>query len=195
MLALPACAARAQQPPEPPQPLVTAALAGQGVAVLPLTMVLTDPRLPGGASANRATTLRWADSLLGEMLTERAPEVNWLLPAELRRIAARAPGILPSPDQMGQSVMRGPKQKTVPDPLRTYIRQLVGLASGARYAVVPAALSLTPGPGDSVEVTRVAVLTDGRLGTVLWRTRAPGRGETATQALRVALATIVPVEP
>lgn len=194
LFALPACAARAQQKPEPPSPLATAGLAGQTVTVLPLTMVVTDPRLPGGGSQQRAATIAWADSLLGDMLKERAPEVNWMLPPELRRIAARAPGVIPSPDQMGQSVLRA-RYTTVPDPLRGYLRQLVGLANGARYAFVPAMLSLAPAGGDSVEVAYHAALTDGRLGTVLWRTRATGRGETAAEALRVAFAGIVPVEP
>ena len=34
-------------------------------------------------------------------------------------------------------------------------------------------------------------LTDGRLGRVLWRTLAVGKGETADQAFRAALATII----
>jgi hypothetical protein len=195
LFALPACAARAQQKPEPPTPLATEGLAGQTVTVLPLTMAVTDPRIPGSGPATRAATLAWADSLIADMLTERAPEVTWMLPAELRRIAERAPGIIPSPDKMGQSVMRNPRMNSVPDPLRSYLRQLVGLAGGARYALLPAALTLAPAGGDSLEVTLSAVLTDGRMGTVQWRTRAVGRGETATEALRIALATIVPIEP
>jgi len=195
LFALPACAAGAQQKPALPVPLATVGLSGQTVVVLPLTMAVTDPRLPGSGSGNRAATLAWADSLVGDMLTERAPEVTWMLPEALRRIAARAPAIVPSPDKMGQSVMRGPRMTSVPDPLRGYLRQLVGLAGGARYAFIPAALTLAPVPGDSLEVTLSAVLADGRMGTVLWRTRAVGRGETATDALRIALATIVPMEP
>jgi hypothetical protein len=79
--------------------------------------------------------------------------------------------------------------------LRSYLRQLVGLAGGARYALLPAALTLTPAGGDSLEVTLSAVLADARMGTVLWRTRAVGRGESAADALRIALATIIPIEP
>lgn len=195
LFALPACAARAQQKPDLPTPLATEGLAGQSVTVLPLTMAVTDPRLPGSGPATRAATLAWADSLIADMLTERAPEVTWMLPAELRRIAERAPGMIPSPDKMGQSVMRNPRMNSVPDPLRSYLRQLVGLAGGARYALLPAALTLTPAGGDSLEVTLSAVLADARMGTVLWRTRAVGRGETAADALRIALATIIPVEP
>ena len=194
---LPACAAKAQQKVPPVVPLATPALAGQVVTVLPLTMAVTDPRLPGGGggAAGRAATLALFDSLLADLLQERAPEVTWMLPPELRTIAARAPGMLPSPDRMGQSVLRDPKATTVPDPLRGYLRNLLALANGARFAFVPAALTLAPAAGDSVEATVAAVLTDGRIGTVLWRTRAVGRAANATDAIRVAVATILPVEP
>lgn len=173
--------------------LATAGLAGQAVALLPLTMVVSDPHLPGGTGPKaRAATLRWADSLVADLLTERATEVTWLLPAALRRTAQRATGLLPSPDQMGQSVMRSPRLREMPDPLRGYVRQLLALSGGARYAFIPAALYLSPAPGDSLLVQLSAVLTDVRLGRVLWRTMARGQGETAADALRAALGTIIP---
>jgi hypothetical protein len=198
LLALSAAAPLSAQERKEPKPqvpavgLATAGLAGQTVAVLPLTMVVSDPRIPGGTGAKaRAGFLRWADSLLADALLERATEVKWLLPADLRRIAQRSAGLMPSPDQMGQAVMRSPALKDVPDPLRSYIRQLVALTGGARYALIPAAIYLTPEPGDSLKVQLAAVLADGRLGRVVWRTLAVGRGETAAEALRAALGTIV----
>jgi hypothetical protein len=192
--AVPACAQQQKQSktPEPIVALATDALAGQLVTVLPLTMVVSDPRLPGATGAEaRTRTMRWADSLLGDMLLERAPEVQWVLPPALRRTAERAVGVMPSPDKMGQSVMRSPVLKNVPDPLRGYLRQLVALSGGARFALIPAVLYLTSGPSDSITVQLSAVLADGRLGRVVWRTMAKGTGETAEQALRVALATIL----
>jgi hypothetical protein len=181
------------KPRVPAMGLSTAALAGQAVAVLPLSMVVSDPAIPGGTGPRaRAAAIRWADSLLGEALEERATEVKWLLPPALRRIAQRSGGLVPSPDQMGQSVMRSPRLKDAPEPLRTYIRQLVALAGGARFAMVPAALYLSPAPGDSLTVQLAAVLVDARLGRVVWRTLAVGRGETATDAFRAALETIIP---
>lgn len=192
--ATPACAQKPKDAknPTPAIALATDALAGQVVVVLPLTMVITDPRIPGGTGAEaRARTLRWADSMLGDMLLERAPEAQWVLPAALRRTAERAVGLMPSPDQMGQSVMRSPTLTTTPDPLRSYLRQLLALSTGARYAFIPAALYLTPATGDSLTVQLSAVMTDGRLGRVLWRTLAVGKGETAEQAFRAALGTIL----
>lgn len=195
---LAASAAAAQQPnPSKSQTkavgLATAGLAGQSVAVLPLTMTLSDPHLPGGTGPKARAAIRlWADSLLGDALLERATEVKWVLPPELRRVAQRAGGMLPSPDQMGQSVMRSPGFKDMPDPLRSYVRQLVALADGARYAFIPAALYMSPAPGDSLQVELSAVLADARMGKVLWRTLAVGRGETAAEAFRAALETILP---
>src|SRR3990172_6374992 len=93
----------AQEKPKAQVPavaLATAGLAGANPAGRPLPV------------------LGWADSLLGEVLSERAPEVTWVLPPSLRSTARRATGLLSSPDQMGQAVMRAPNLKEVPDPLR-----------------------------------------------------------------------------
>ncbi len=197
---LAASVAAAQQPksvkPQTPAiALATAGLAGQSVAVLPLTMTLSDPKIPGGTGPKSRAAIRlWADSLLGDALLERATEVKWVLPPELRRVASRASGLMPSPDQMGQAIMRSPGLKEMPDPLRSYVRQLVALAGGARYAFIPAALYLSSAPGDSLTVQLSAVLADGRMGRVLWRTLAVGRGETAAEAFRAALETILPTD-
>jgi len=190
-----ACSAAAQgaKPKVPAVPLATAGLAGQPVAVLPLTMVVSDPALPGGRGpAARTALLQWADSVLRDVLSERAPEVSWLFPEELRRIAGRAPGLLPEPDRMGHAVMRNPDFKELPDPLRSQVRQLLALSSGARYALIPASLVLAPAGADSLSVQLSAVLADGRLGRVMWRTLAVGSGTTADQAYRAALATLLP---
>jgi hypothetical protein len=156
-------------------------------------MLTWDPRVPGrtGAAA-RASTLRWADSVFQEMLSERAPEVSWVYPPALRRTASRAGGLVPSPDKLGQSAMRNPGLKETPDPLRSYIRQLLALSGGARFALIPAALMVAPAGADSLGVELSVVMTDGRVGKVVWRTLAPGRGETLALALQAALATIIP---
>ena len=188
----------AQKAPAPQKPAVpaiglsTTGLAGQMVTVLPLTMVVSDARVPGGTGPKaRAALMLWADSLLNDALLERAPEVDWVFPPALRRAAARAAGMMPSPDKMGQSVMRSPNLREMPDPLRSYIRQLVALAGGARFALIPAAMWITPATGDTVAVELSAVLTDARVGKVVWRTLAAGKGETVADAYHAALATIL----
>ena len=192
----PAVAQKPAKPKVPAIPLAVAGLAGQGVAVLPLTMVVGAPGVPGTSGPKaRAALIRWADSLLADILVERAPEVTWVLPPALRNTARRAAGMLPSPDQMGQSVMRSPGLKDLPDPMRNYVRQLLALSGGARYALIPASLYLSPAGGDSLTVQLSAVLADGRLGRVVWRTVAVGQGETADAAYRAALATMFAPDP
>ena len=98
------------------------------------------------------------------------------------RLGATAPG---------QAVMRSPNLKEMPDPLRSYMRQLVALAGGARFALIPAAMWITPAGGDTVTVELSAVLADARVGKVVWRTLATGKGETLADAYHFALATIL----
>ncbi len=197
LVLLGACASRApaQRPPVP-EPLMTAALAGASVIVTPLTMVLAEPGLPDGSlPADRVVLLAWADSLVGGLVVERAPEVRWVLPPELRRVARRSPGLVADPDQMGQAVLRQASLRTVPDPLRGYLRNLMAVAGGGRHAFVPAAVAFSPDsmPGQ-VQAWVAAVLADGRSGAILWRTEVRATGSTPAAALAAAFAVIFPVQ-
>lgn len=170
--------------------LAREALAGQRVAVLSLTMVVRDSSvvLPG----DRGALTAWADSLLEASLAERAPEVLWVFPAEVRRQARKAAGRLPDGPNWGQSVMRSTQLKTVPDPLRGNLRILMGLADG-RFALLPASLHLTPAPEGGVRARLEAVLTDTRSGAVSWRaTNAVADAPDAAAAVRAAIATFLP---
>jgi len=175
--------------------MMTAALAGAPVIVPPLTMVIVEPGVAAGVlPADRLGLLAWADSVVAELLVERAPEVRWVLPPELRRVARRSPGVLADPDQMGQAVMRQASLRTVPDPLRGYLRNMMAVAGGGRYAFVPAAIIVAPAGEAGMLTARVAaVLADGRSGAVLWRTEAAGSGATPGAALAAAFALIFPV--
>ena len=61
-----------------------------------ITLVAADPTLQSDTVyapyRDRRTTLLWADSIIGEAFTGRAPEVRWVLPPELRKLARRSPG-------------------------------------------------------------------------------------------------------
>lgn len=174
------------------EPLATVALAGAPVIVPPVTMILGEPGLPPGTlPAERAAALTWADSTIGDLLQRRAPEVRWILPPELRRIARRSPGVVHDPDQMGQAALRVPTLRTVPDPLRGHLRTLMALAGGGRHAFVPAALLVAPDSA-GLRVRLVAVLTDGRTGAVVWRADSDGVGSNLAAALEAALARIFP---
>jgi hypothetical protein len=194
----PACA-RAQREPEPLPPVAafsTQALAGKKVGVLPLTLVVADPALQSDSGyapyRDRRAGLSRADSLIGEALLGRGPEVPWVLPPELRKMARRSAGFVPDPDQMGQAILRSPKLISIPDPLRSSMRSLLAIAD-TRLAFVPAALGFSPETNGQIRADLSVVLADTRAGKVLWRSLALGRGKSPDDALNAALAALLPV--
>jgi hypothetical protein len=195
LLAVPLHAQGKTAAPPPIRPLATSVLAGQTIVILPITLVVADPALESDSVyaryKDRRTALLRADSLVGEGFQARGPEVNWVLPPKLRKIARRAAGVVDDPDQMGQAILRSPKMVKVPDPLRSSIRSLVALAGG-RLALVPAALGFGPEPNGQIRADLTLVLADSRSGKVVWRTLTYGRGATPDQALNAAVAAALP---
>ena len=184
------------QAPIPPVP--SEGLAGQQVALVPLTLVVTDPAFQSDTLFDRyrdrrAALLR-ADSIIGEAFIGRAPEVRWVLPPALRKLARRAPGIVDDPDQMGQALLRAPKLKDVPDPLRASLRNLMAVAGG-RVAMVPAALGFSPDADGRIRAELSLVAADTRSGKVVWRSLALGGGTTPDAALTAALEAVLPLTP
>jgi hypothetical protein len=170
--------------------LALAPMAGQRVPVLPVTVLLAqapaDEMVPGGREAR----LRWADSLVGEALLDHGPEVNWVFPPELRRVALRSPGVVTDPDRMGQALLRAPL-KQVPDPLRAYLRSLAAMTD-ARLVLVPAAIRLDADSSGAIRAETVLVLADTRNGAILWRSQPTGLGRTAAEALTASIVRILP---
>ena len=203
--------------PEPTAPLPTAGIASQQVAVLPLTLVAAEDSLHWEAVlGERRVVLAKSDSIIGTLLQQRAPEVNWVLPDELRRVARRAPGIAPSPDQMGTAILfHQAKQEPemVPDPLRGQLRTLAALVGGGRYALVPAGLTYRRATASGATLGRVGgqqpaplphavataeltvVLADVRTGRVGFRTVARGEGDDPWTALTRAVKSLTPGLP
>ncbi len=178
------------------RPLSTTFLTGRNVPVLPLAFVQADSAAQADSAwapyRAREVVLPWVDSALADVLANRASEVNWILPPQLRRMAKRAPTMVGDPDRMGQQNLRAPNATDVPDPLRSRLRTLVALADG-RNALVPAALYVTRDPaGGGLRLDLMLALADARSGTVLWRSLASGTGGTPEAALRKALDTLLP---
>ena len=199
LLTAPSCAKAQHQPepaPLPPVPVLpTGALAGAKVAVLPLTLVAADPTLQSDTVytnyRERRTALHRADSLIGEALVGRGPEVSWVLPPELRKVARRSAGFTADPDEMGQAILRAPKLTTIPDPLRSSLRNLLAIIDG-RLALVPAALGFGPESNGQIRADLSLVVGDVRSGKIMWRSLAQGRGKTPDEALNAALAAVLP---
>lgn len=174
------------------QPLLTASVSGQSVPLLPLTLVVAEASVPESLLVrDRVALVRFADSAVTEGLLSLAPDIQWIPPAELRRIARRGGGLVPEPDKLGQAVMRTWSLTTVPDPLRSNLRRLVSMAGGGRYAFIPASLILR---ADSAGVhgDLSVLLADTRTGRVVWRSLAKGTGATPADAIAGAVATIFP---
>lgn len=187
-------------PPKPPTnvrmppgiPLNTQGLAGQVVGVLPSTLVTARDSLIGKPPfVNRAGATQWVDSLIGEGLMMRAPEVNWKLPAQMRSMARRAPGIAADPDYMGQSALRNPEMDKVPDPLISNLRTLMAIAGG-RFVLVPAALSFQHDSAGAVEARVNLAGVDTRVGTVVFRSYIIATGATPAAALDSVMQVLLP---
>jgi len=179
----------------PPRGLVTEALSGESIALLPVTLVVADPTVRGDSSlvalGDRRQLLLWADSVVGEEFQGRAPEVNWVPARRLRQLAHRNPGMVPDPDQMGQAILRAPKLTKVPDPLRSSLRSLTAI-TGGRFAMAPAALGFSRDPGGGFRVDLALALADARSGLVVWRSATYGSGTTPGDALAAAVLAVLP---
>jgi hypothetical protein len=187
-----ACASAGPSTETPPaRPLPVTALIGVPVVVYPLTMVLSEAVLGWDeALSPRDVALGTVDSILGAALTERVPEVMWVFPETLRRVAARAPGMLIDPDRMATASLRHNLSK-VPDPLRSQMRSLTG-AVGDRLSLVPASLLFFEDPEGGGRAELTVVLVDVRLGDIWWRSVVKGVGPDPWTALRDALETLAP---
>ncbi len=186
----------AQQGP-PVLPVPTQSFGGQEVAVMPITMVVVDPTVEADTVFNglrdRRATLTWADSIVGDALSNRAPEVKWVLPPRLRKLARRAPGLVDDPDQMGQAMLRSPRLRELPDQLQTSLRNLMALVNG-RIVFVPAAVGYSKDPDGRVQAQLSLVAADARSGRILWRSVPTGAGPTPGAALGAALASVLPLD-
>lgn len=181
--------------PAPAHPLPTAGIAGQEVTVYPVTLLSAEATLGWDAQLGpRREALDRADSIIGALLEERSPEVSWVLPPALRRAAAQAPGLLGEPDKMGTALLRAPELKQLPDPLRSQMRALTGVAGG-RYALVPAALVYYRTPEGRGRAELTLVIADVRTGLIGWRTTAHAAGDDPWTALRDAFKTLTPGLP
>ncbi len=200
-LAAAGCSSNTQQADEEPvepetAPLPVSGLASQKVALYPITMVVAERQLDWGElMGSREEALQMADSMIAEFLTERVPEADWVMPSELRRLARQAPGILPDPDRMGTALLREEFITQVPDPLRSQLRNMTGVA-GDRYAVIPSALGFFATEEEGIARAELyMVVVDVRKGFVEWRTTARGEGDDPGDALWEALRALVPGLP
>jgi len=151
LLLILACSGR--QPPSADRPAPPAPdLSGRSVMLLP---VQSGSGVPGGL-----------DSELAFWLTERGPDVRWVLPDAIDQALARSPTLGIHPRSLEVSVFHYAEVRNIGDPLFGDLRRLGALVD-ARYAILPVAAGyVTRAEGVRVEIAAAIIDTMG--GRVLW---------------------------
>src|SRR5437660_6079006 len=171
-------------PPAPVVPFPGSQLAGQTISLWPLVTMRADSTLGWKAALEpRRQALGKVDSILASQLTTRRSQIKWVLPADLRRAAQQAPGLLPDPDLMATVQLQTHVMAMVPEPLRAQLRQLTGVASGGSYALVPANLVVVREPKGGGRARMVITLVNVRLGAVSWTATVTGVGRDPWEAV------------
>jgi hypothetical protein len=155
--------------------LPTGSLSGSKVLILAAGgVVLGDTAgVPAELEPQRSTILETANEALDSALRRDARDVTWMGLDEQRRAARRNPTLGLEPDRLPTAYLAGAEVERVPDPLWSFIRTLSAV-TGARYAVVPAAVRVTGRAGAYV-AEYVVVGADTRSGLVVYRGRTLGR--------------------
>lgn len=113
-------------------------------------------------------------------LQERAPQVRWILPDELRSDLARAPALGVPLENLPVGVFLQAEVQRVGDPLYGHLRRIAGL-SGADVALIPVAVRHRPeSPRQAGAVEIAAALVSARTGHVFWFAvvdGSPGTGD------------------
>lgn len=178
--------------------LAIPALAGQTVAVLPLTSLMRDSSVAQDSALGpylmRVTGIKRFDSVFTGFLSENIVDTRWVFPDDLRKMSARSGGYLPDPDFIGQAALWNSKiEKKVPEPIQSRLRS-VSAISGARSIMVPVGAQFERDSTGMLSVLVGLVLVDARVGEVRWRTYTRGRGPTGDAAIRSAIMASLPVD-
>lgn len=178
--------------------LAIPALAGQTVAVLPLTSLMRDSLLGKdstlGPWGTRVTGIRRFDSVFGGFLQDNIIDTRWVLPDDLRKMSKRSGGYVPDPDLLGHAALWNPRiEKKVPEPVQSRLRNLSAI-SGARTILIPTGTRFERDTTGMLKAQVGLVLVDARIGEIRWRTYTKGVGPTPDAAVRSALMASIPVD-
>jgi hypothetical protein len=138
----------------------------------------------------RAALLQEANAALDTAVRLTGRGVTWMGLEEQRHASRRNPTLGIDPDQFATSYLLGSTVDRIPDPLWGQVRTL-GAITGARFAVVPAAVRIA-GAAGTLTASYIMVVADVRTGAVMFRARATGRPmATAEAALASAAGTVI----
>jgi len=196
-LASAGCAAQGHAPAPTTKPVMTMPVRGLGGAKVPVFPVITFSVAPAtgwdAVLTPKRDALNRIDSIIAATATDHAPEVEWVNAMAVRKAATQAPGMLANPDQLSTAQLKTHALSTVPEPLRAQLRNLTAVATGGRYALIPAGLSFVhdAAAGRSFADLSVA-LVDVRIGAVSWSATLHGVGNTPWEAVAVATGLVFP---
>jgi hypothetical protein len=131
----------------------------------------------------RSAILDIANHAIDTALRRDAREVQWMGLEEQRRAAHRNPTLNLDPDRLPTAYTAAATVERIPDPLWAQVRTMSAV-TGARFAVIPAAVRVT-GRDSAWVAEYVVVGADTRTGGIVFRARARGR---AAPTLRAAFA-------
>jgi hypothetical protein len=138
----------------------------------------------------RNAILDIANHALDTALRRDARDVNWMGLEEQRRAARRNPTLGLNPERLPTAYTAPASVERIPDPLWAQVRTLSAV-TGARYAVIPAAVRVT-GRDSAYVGEYVLVGADTRSGGVVFRARVLGRpAPTLRAAFAAASANLV----
>lgn len=161
------------------EPLVAAPpmrISGQRVVVLPAQAV-------SGLPEELAERVE-AEFLFA--LAERAPQVEWVSPAELERALRRSPGLAGDPRTLPDDPLVHHRERRAVEPLAGELRRFSALMD-ARLLLLPRTVAwVAAGEGGSVRVS--AAVIDSRTGNVVWWGDAAGEPSRTPDARAVASA-------
>ena len=190
--ALAACGGNRHAPPTPDAPPPPPSLAGAVVMLMPLqdaAYARLSAEGDGGAGAQ-------LDAELAYWLAERGAGVRWVLPARLREVLARSPGLGIDIANLDIAAFRAAQVQRVGDPLFGDLVRLGALVN-ARFALIPAFAAYRPGAdGEPGRIELAAIVIDCTDGRVHWFGLVAGEpgpagaqatAATAAQALARAL--------
>jgi hypothetical protein len=173
----------------PVMPLPVGSLAGSSALLLVTGTVVFGDSV-GEVADRRVALLESANAALDTALRVGAREVTWHGLPEQRRVARRNPTMSIDPDRLPTSYLISAAEQ-VPEPLWTQIRTMAAL-TGARFAVVPAAVRIAGTPG-ALRAEYALIAVDARTGRIVWRGRSEsGAAPTAELALSRAANAAVP---
>lgn len=153
-----------------PQVHPLAGIVGQALIIAPIQAVRFAPELGWTALPGNSATAAALDTVLGQALSTRVGNQQWIYFDALTRSAANNPGYATNPRSLGITPLRAPRWKVgdrLPEPLATQLRTMIALQD-ARLVFLPVELRFDRTPAGLGRPVVHLVLVDPRASVIQW---------------------------